>query len=368
MSKSTRIAFSIFLALAFFLSVFISALRVMALDDFEASTQYFAHGATLYRTVNYLLLAAVLIFFVCGLYLRGKVALAPSDRGIPFYFANAVLGVSLAAYALFSFPVFFRTAEEAFGASPLTDGLRLLCTLFAVAGVFFCIHNCLFPNAERGRRLLFGLSVPLFAVLNVLYLYFDTTTPLNAPNKLFDQFTYVFVALYLLYELRVLFRAPRYAAQCTFGLIAMVFTAVNGFPSFIYMLTHGEPLNVNAAHDALMISLFLYTAIRMLHMLFSESARGDRVFDLLNQAEHPATDFAQRADEIEGEEETEDHSQLTFDSVIPSEIETIPDAALVYDVPIDLDAQMPEKAEESAEKGEEEAHEAQDSVQENENA
>lgn len=368
MSKSTRIAFSIFLALAFFLSVFISALRVMALDDFEASTQYFAHGATLYRTVNYLLLAAVLIFFVCGLYLRGKVALAPSDRGIPFYFANAVLGVSLAAYALFSFPVFFRTAEEAFGASPLTDGLRLLCTLFAVAGVFFCIHNCLFPNAERGRRLLFGLSVPLFAVLNVLYLYFDTTTPLNAPNKLFDQFTYVFVALYLLYELRVLFHAPRYAAQCTFGLIAMVFTAVNGFPSFIYMLTHGEPLNVNAAHDALMISLFLYTAIRMLHMLFSESARGDRVFDLLNQAEHPATDFAQRADEIEGEEETEDHSQLTFDSVIPSEIETIPDAALVYDVPIDLDTQMPEKAEESAEKGEEEAHEAQDSVQENENA
>ena len=149
MSKSTRIAFSIFLALAFFLSVFISALRVMALDDFEASTQYFAHGATLYRTVNYLLLAAVLIFFVCGLYLRGKVALAPSDRGIPFYFANAVLGVSLAAYALFSFPVFFRTAEEAFGASP--HG-RTAASLHAFrGGGCFLLHSQL-PFSERRAR------------------------------------------------------------------------------------------------------------------------------------------------------------------------------------------------------------------------
>ncbi len=334
MSKTTRIAFLIFLSISFFFSAFIAALRVMALEDFEIATHYFAHGAKLPSAVNYLLFACVLIFFVCGLFLRGRISLSPSDRGIPFYFANAVLGASLAAYALFSFPVFFEHDRlSSFDLSSFPGILFLLCTLFAVVGVFFCIHNCLFPNAEKNRRLLFGLSIPLFAILNVLSLYFDRTAPLNAPNKIFDQFTYVFVALYLLYELRVFLKEPHYAVQCTLGLITMVFTAANGFPSFIYMLTKGQQLSDNAAHDILMIAFFLYVAIRMLHILFTESAKNDHVMDLLAEAEHPAATWGETSDDtIEGEEED---LQLTFDTVDAAEIEIIPE--IVQEAPFSED-------------------------------
>lgn len=324
MSRSTRIALTFFLSISFFFSFFISALRILALENFEIASHYFAFGARLPDVINYLLFLSVLIFFVCGLYLRGKISLATSERGIPFYFGNALLGASLAAYALFSFPLFFETDKLESVSSPASGSFSLLCTLFAVIGVFFCIHNCLFPNAERNRRVVFGLSLPLFAVFNVLALYFDTTIPLNAPNKLFDQFTYVFVALYLLYELRILIAAPRYAAQCALGFITMVFTAANGFPSFIYMCRHRTPLSDNASHDVLMIALFLYVSIRMVRLLFTESARNDCVLTLLTEAEHPAADLTLRADSIELEENEEENSQLTFDTVNTLDLASIP--------------------------------------------
>ena len=320
MSRATRIAFSVFFAVSLLFSALISALRVMALENFEIKTEYFAHGTRLPDVVNYLLFASVLIFFVCGLYLRGRISLASSDRGVPFYFGNAVLGASLAAYALFSFPALF--GGQASSNALISEAFLLLATLFCVAGVFFSVHNCLFPNTGKSLRLLFGLSVPLFAIANVLYLYFDTSSPLNAPNKLFDQFTYVFVALYLLYELRILIAAPRYAAQSALGFITIVFTAVNGFPSFIYMARYGEPLSANAAHDVLMIAFFLYVSIRMAHMLISESARDDRVLDLLTEAEHPAAVLKTKDVQKEKKDESD---QITFDTLDAPEIEIIPD-------------------------------------------
>ena len=321
MSKLTRIVFSVFLALSFFFSILISVLRYFALEEFETDVGYFAYGASLPSVVNYLLFSVVLIYFVAGLYLRGKISLSAPQQGITYYLGNALLGTSLAAYALFSFPAFFELHEKE--TLTFTSALLLLTTLLAVAGVFFCIHNCLFPDAAENKRLLFGLSVPLFAVAYVLYLYFETSMPINQPNKLLDQFTFIFIALYLLYELRILMKAPRYAAQCSLGMIAMVFTAVSGFPSFIYMLSTGTPLYENAAHDILMIAVFIYIAVRMLRILFSESASHDRILDLLNEAEHPAAALGRNATE---RDEELDEFQLTFDTIqSETEIEIIPE-------------------------------------------
>lgn len=357
MSKSTRIVFALFFSLSLSFSAFISFIRYMALQEFEISTGYYQADSLLPNAVHYLLFVIVLVYFVVGLCLRGKISLRPASHGIGFYFGNALLGISLAAYALFSIPTFFEMKPNEISDSPLTTTLLLLATLFSIAGVFFCIHNCLFPTGAEDKRVLFGLSIPLFAIMQVLYLYFEASSPINAPNKLLDQFTFVFIALYLLYELRVLLGQPRYAAECALGFMTMVFSAVCGFPSFIYMLVNGQPLYENAAHDVFMIAVFLYISIRMLRVLFSESSNDDKILQLLKKAEHPAASLSKMPPLSD---EDFDELQLTFDSLeseAPEKNTEAENAQALFDVeesiPTQAEAKQDDRAKDTAQEAEE---------------
>ncbi len=308
MSTRTRRSFAVLLTLAFILTVVACALRIVALSRFEPEMGYYAIGDIWATVLHYLLFAAVLIFLVGGLYLRGRMELQPPVRGILFYTTNALLGAALAAFALFYFPLFFDGALTA-----VTDQFFLICTIcFALLGVFFCLNNTLSPDEDKDKRLLLGLSLPLMCIAQILYFYFETGSQINNPNKLLDQFAFGFTALFFLYQLRMLFGKPRYAAECTFGFIAMVFTAAASIPSMIYTLWHGEFLYTNAAHDVLMLAFFLYTAIRMVRILMAESTEGSTLLKLLEEAENPAEALAKH----EIVEQLHDEVQITFDDEI----------------------------------------------------
>ncbi len=316
MSHRTRRAFAVLLSLAFLLSVAACAIRIIALSRFEPETGYFAYQDIWAPVLHYLLFASALVFLVGGIYLRGRMELQPPVRGILFYATNALLGAALAAFALFYFPVFF---DE--GLTSTTDQFFLICTLcFALLGVFFCLNNTLSPDSEKDKRLLLGLSLPLMCIAQILYFYFETSTQINNPNKLLDQFAFGFTALFFLYELRALFDKPRYAAECTFGFIAMVFTATASIPSFVYSFWHGDFLYDNAAHDVLMLAIFLYTVIRMIRVLTAESVADSTLLKLLEEAENPAEALAKH----EIVEELQREVQLTFDDEMAQSAEEAP--------------------------------------------
>lgn len=308
MTKLTRRILGIFLGLSFVFAITASVIRIMALAFYEAEIGYYPLNFKPPIVLHYFLFATVLFFGVAGFYLRGKISLRREKRGVLFYSSNALLGTALAAYALFYIPHFFQ--EQLVFSS--VEFFLLLSICLTLLGVFYCLQNCLSPEENTNKLLLLGLSLPLMCIMQILYEYFETSIPINNPNKLLDQFTLAFVALYMLFELRILFKQPRYAAQSSVGMIAFVFSFTASVPSIIYTFWHGAYLYRNAAHDVLMLGFALYIAVRLVRLLTSDNAEDDSTLArLLQEAERP-TEALERREPLEEEIHEE---QLTFDSL-----------------------------------------------------
>ncbi len=308
MTKSTRRTLGVLLFFSFLFALALTVLRILSLRHFDFESGYYGYGAILPQVLHYLLLAAVLFFLVSGLYLRKKIHIREVRRGVLFYSSNALLGAALAAFSLFYIPFFFTDVL----AVRTVRLLLLFSVCLALLGVFYCLHNCLTPTENADKRLLLGLSIPLMCVLQVLYEYFETTVQINNPNKLLDQFAFAFVALYLLAELRTLFGEPRYAAQCTLGMIAFVFTTTASVPSIVYTFLYSKLLYPNAAHDVLMLSFSVYIGVRLVRTLTAEGRADDTLSRLLEEAENPAEAFSRRA-APQNDDDDLDEAQITFD-------------------------------------------------------
>lgn len=278
------------LTVAALAAIALCALRTLALSDYEPISGFFAFGATLPSVIHYALFALVLLSLVGAIFLRGRIHPDAQRTGILYFSMHGLLGTSLAAYALFEIPHFFgeRAALDSFAGA--SEPFRILTVVFALLSVFFCIHNALYPDAAVGKRVTFGLAIPLFAIAQILFLYFEPSMAFNSPVKLLDQFTLGAIALYFLYELRTFLGNPRHALHTMLGLICMVFTAVSSIPALIHAVAYDRYVFENQAHDMMMLAFCIYTAYRSIALLVTAPGESDEISQLLEEAEHAPTE------------------------------------------------------------------------------
>lgn len=308
MHKSTRKFYALMLTVAALAVIVLCALRILALRDYEAESTFFAFGALLPSIIHYALFAIVLLFLVGAIFLRGRIHPSVQRTGILYFSMHGLLGTSLAAYALFEIPHFFeeRAALDAFAGA--SEPLLILTVVFALFSVFFCIHNALYPDAAVGKRVTFGLAIPIFAIVQILFLYFEPSMAINSPVKLLDQFTFGAIALYFLYELRTFLGTPRHALHAMLGLICMVFTAVSSIPAIVHAIVYDRYIFANQAHDMMMLGFCIYTAYRSIALLVTVPGEADEIAKLLEEAEHAPTESRRALDPT-----VIDDPQLAFD-------------------------------------------------------
>ena len=145
----------------------------------------------------------------------------------------------------------------------------LVLTLTATGAIFYFLFNATVVEAGSNKRGWLGMVATLLLAAYAVFLYFDTTLAINAPNKIVDEMAYLFSSLFFLFETRISLGRGKWRAYVTFGLIAAAVTAYSSIPAIIIHFAKGINISNNIFESFLTFTLFLFIAARlsMIHKL-----------------------------------------------------------------------------------------------------
>ncbi len=183
-------------------------------------------------------------------------------------------GMVCAALLFLGLDMVMRIAEqpgEFLSKLTFTDPHNIFVFIIAALAII-CVLNflttVLYTNKENDTRALFGVLMVLFITLYAAYLYFDSTLPINAPNKITDQTAFLFAALFFVFETRISLGREMWRLYCTFGFIASLFTAYSSIPTLIYYFGSGDMVSDSLVGSVLCFTLFVYITARLVLVLF----------------------------------------------------------------------------------------------------
>ncbi len=193
--------------------------------------------------------------------------------------------------------------------------------IFALLSVFHFLYAAIETKRRSTKRADFGLIMVIFLALYTSYLYFNQSAPINAPIKLVDQMTYLFAALFFLFETRISIGRERWRAYASFGFIAMMLSAYSSIPSLAIYIFKGRIISDSIYESCLTFTLFLFILARLL-MLASlpEDKESKAVSALLALAREraaklePEIQEPSSAESVSSEETTEEYYELNFES------------------------------------------------------
>lgn len=251
--KNTDFKYKLYVIATLVIALSLAAFRtVLLLYFFDYDVNYYSAGTILPTLCNILLLIATL-FAASSLFTFKKDELGTRESRASGFF---VFTSSLCAFSLIGHLIFGLTKS---GSTTLEKVAALAA---APAAIYFFL---LLVNSEKSLKLrsIFGFFVPIWGVLNLAAIYFDSYVAINDPNKIIEQTAFISTMLFFLYELRILLEKPKPKLHLFFGLCALIFTAAASFPGII-AVSLGKLDAKYLAYDVIFAAMFLYVCRAMM--------------------------------------------------------------------------------------------------------
>ena len=242
-------------------------LRIVALTKFfDADTGYFAQGGITIPLYTLELLALALCVAIPFLIKKESVHACDAPLSMAGLFGAGLCALTMAVTAVYF--LFRRTAVPA----PVV--VVLLAAIFLLGGALYFI-NQFRSKQEPATTLPLGYAAILAAALLLATLYFDLTTPMNAPHKVTLQIALLATMAAILYELRIATGEPKpcvQAAVCGFAFFAC---ATAGLPNTVAFLTGAYDSTPYLFADLTVTALAVYFAAKSVSLCVPAKTDGE---------------------------------------------------------------------------------------------
>ena len=214
-----------------------------------------------------------------GLFLRG-IFYVRQNKPIPtFDTPTSYIPMALVSLALafLGYGLFEKRAEiienTPFGRTPSSvASIAALCAVIAFLAALSVLVYVGLKGARDYRRAICGMLIIAFLALYVVYLYFNTELPINAPNKITDEVAFALAAVFFLYEVRISLGREVWHAYSAFGYIAALLLAYSSIPAITVYFVNGEVISNSIFESFFALTLFIFIIARLilLHELVCE--------------------------------------------------------------------------------------------------
>jgi hypothetical protein len=144
-------------------------------------------------------------------------------------------------------------------------------------------------------------------------LNFDKRLPLNAPNKAVDTVTYLFVAIFFLYEMRLSMGREKWKHYLAYGYIASLLTAYSSIPAIITYFLNGRTISNSIYETILTMALCLFITLRVLMCAtLAEDKESDIVRHIREGAIKREGEVAPKIEDAPEEQDDENQLSITY--------------------------------------------------------
>ena len=312
--KKKQMYLGIYLPIIFILTAAAAALRTVAiLTDLDPATGYYS-DKTLLTAANVIAVTAVVFALSYLVFGNKKLKLAASFDTPATYIPSAAVAVALlfvaagiirdvvaSAYGIYDL-IFFK--------NNLLPIAAALLALLAIVGFFLTSFS---PKRENLSRASFGIMTVIFTIVYASTMYFDESMPMNAPDRIVDLMAYVFVSLFLLYEIRLSLGRDIWFAYISFGMAGTAISAYSALPSLIVYFTDGRLISGTLYEPILTCSLLVFMVSRVILTLTLTEDKDTPLVEMIKSAEAKHAETESLDGESKEDEYTEEAVNYTFD-------------------------------------------------------
>ncbi|MBQ8689871.1 MAG: hypothetical protein IJ515_05875 [Clostridia bacterium] len=258
--KKTAKLYGIFLPIFLLLTAACTVLRSIACLNYLDEDGYYFSSSTLIN-ISAIIAAAAIIFFLSYIWCaREEINLIPSFSSPANYIPCALVTVGLAFLSVQLFAVAFSNQMLV----TFTQKFALVAAILALLAIGYFVVSALYISRRSIKRSNYGLITLLFLCAYVAFIYFDTSLPLNAPNKIADEMAYLFIALFFLYEIRLSLGRERWKQYIAFGFMAALLSAYSSIPALIVYFAKGKTISLSIYENVLTLMFFVFITLKLL--------------------------------------------------------------------------------------------------------
>jgi hypothetical protein len=275
--------------------------------DFDIQSGYFDSKA-LINASSITLSAFVILILSFGFVNQSNKKFIPQFNNVSTIFVSVLSAGSLVFLIIEFFKnIYGKIKSQTLFENALIGTVLILCLIFAICAFFFFVLNVLREKRRSGIRAYLAIGAVLFFAFYTAFLYFDTTLPLNAPNKLIDECAYLFAAVFFLYETRLSLGREKWNGYVTFGFLSSLLCAYSSIPSLIYYIVNGESVSNSEYESIFTFAIFIYVAVRTLLTEFlTEDKISPKVQCLIDASNSRAEEIKKTQETTVKEEENEE--------------------------------------------------------------
>lgn len=228
-------------------------------------------------TSAYITVAGVLLALTYPLTQRKARPIFRDGRAPLTYVPAAVLGICALLFGTSFAPHCAMLLEGS--VSGITVSAALLLVL-SVGAILYAATVCLIESTLSDTRATFGMMTVMLWGVYTVYLHYDQTLPLNSPVKITDQMTYLALALFFLYEVRISIGREKQGCYGAFGMIAALLTSYSAIPNLILYIYNGRILSLSLSATILTVGTLVFIVSRL---IANDSSPEDRPAPLMGE-------------------------------------------------------------------------------------
>ncbi len=301
MNRRSRTAAAYIISFALIV-VAATVLRALALLlNFEDNGIHFGSKALINTAGAIVAFGALLLFTYTFAYdksIKLRATFATPATYVPTLLVSVAL-LYFAADTLRKIKAAGITVQQAIAMKNYVPIIDFAIVILSVIAVIYFMVNALIESRASVARASLGIATVILLALYSASLYFDTTLPINAPNKVVDQMAYLFFALFFLYEIRISLGRECWNLYLAFGFISALIGAYSSIPTIIYYFASKELVSASLSECALTLTLTVFVICRVsLASTLKEDKRSDSIDAIVAYSNERAAVVAEQ-EEIE---------------------------------------------------------------------
>ena len=126
-----------------------------------------------------------------------------------------------------------------------------------------------------------GIIVLVFLCAYVAYIFFDKSTPINAPVKTATMMAFLFFSLFFLYETRLSLGREKWHLYVAFAFISSIISAYASIPALIVYIIKGDVIGISIYETVLVFAFFIFSTFKLFLVGELVPERGSNVVNKL---------------------------------------------------------------------------------------
>lgn len=295
------------LSVPLFSIVLIILRTALLFGNYNAGSGYYTGGSGLFTAVVTVLVIVLALLLLPAIALRHELRIARTGS-LPVMFGSAFFAFVLIAGAVATL-LSLRNIDNRY-----VLFFALAATLFALGYAVYMVLSL--PGREpsgsaRGFLSLCGAFGALFAAM---LLYFDDTTQMNHPLKLFQLLAFLALSLFCLSEGRHMLSRTMTGLHFYITAAAVWLTGSAAVPDLLYGIVHNTIPMLSGILDFTLLAAFFYALARLLQFLPHDPPKMHPMISLLWKTE----------EESEAEDAEEEAEEEPIEEALPEPTEDTP--------------------------------------------